>query len=506
MKNLRAGLRSPFNFVVDYQRFVSSIVKSNSSPPSIRVSEDGSKISYKDLTLDVPTWISGLKTIYDEVKEDISQLCRGKDLGIHIPDIVPDDWTIDTRKYSWLDNGHFLETDRPLAKILFEDADLQLATVDLDGRFQCNMGAVNKVMQQIADINKKLSVLGFATPGQPVRASEFVDMKIRNSTRPRGYFRNNKETWFVTRRVKYENLIQKDGFFPIKLNPLFGKLLEVYLLGIRPLEEEFAWMLWGEQSYHLYNEYLWVNMGKITTEEQFSNTLERMTRLYCGVGLTVRPYRQLIIAVARTYLGSEFEIDEDDEDDLLAQQSNHSRQTRVRLYANEEGHLPCMSSDTLLRYGRVSEAWWRLVHFKPGALPVLPLKKRRHHHEYENSSAITSCDQNVSSASTPTGIAALDTNKIIDHLTATLSTSISQLKTELTAQIQQSVAKGIAEVLQRQSDMQATIRTHAVPLPLLPPSQPSSPSLPLPPSLSQYANSFNFESSNFNQNEQGDSF
>jgi 2-iminoacetate synthase ThiH len=70
-------------------------------------------------------------------------------------------------------------------------------------------------------------------------------------------------------------------------------------------------------------------MGHVTNEAQFSITLERITHLHCGVGLTIRPYRQLIIAVVRVYLGSEAEIDEDDKEDLLERPSNHSPQTRI---------------------------------------------------------------------------------------------------------------------------------------------------------------------------------
>ena len=349
LQNLKAGLMCPFNSIVDYQRFASSLVMADTTPPTICVSEDGTKISHKELTLDVPHWISGLQKLYEETKNDIHTLCRHQDISIDIPDNIPDDWAVTTRKYSWLNNGEFVKENRPLLKILLADKDLNLGHLDRNGRILFNTGAMLQVMQQISDINKKLSVLSFATPGQPVRASEFVDMKIKNSTRPRGFFRNNKESWFVTRRVKYENLIQRESFFPIKINLPLANLLDIFLLIIREVEKEFAWILWGEKAFHLYDEYLWVDMGHVTNEAQFSITLERITRLHCGVGLTIRPYRELIIAVAHVYLGSEAEIDEDDEDDLLARQSNHSPQTRIRLYATEEGHLPSMSSDTLLR-------------------------------------------------------------------------------------------------------------------------------------------------------------
>jgi hypothetical protein len=401
-----------------------------------------------------------------------------------MPDIIPDDWTVDTRKYSWLNNGNFLSEDRPLLKILLNDKDLNLASVDRIGRIQYNTGAMLNIMQSISDVNKKLSVFGFATPGQPVRASEFMDMKIKNSTRPRGYFRNNKESWFVTRRVKSENLVRRESFFPIKLNPSLAELLDFYLLVIRPVEAEFAWILWGEEAHHVYDEYLWVHLGGyVTDEQQFSNTLQKTTNRLCGVGLSIRPYRQLIIAVARVYLGSEAEIDEDDEDDLLARQSNHSPEIRARIYAPEEGHLPCMSSDVLLRYGRVSEAWWRLTGFKPGAAPLLPLKVRRN---LVQDLPGSTTDNAITTTMPGPGI---DITKLLEHISATVSSSVSQLKIDLAAEIQQKVALGLAEVFQRHPGLnQAHIR---------PPHGTSSSSLlPLPPAQTnnnQPWNSHNLE-------------
>jgi hypothetical protein len=460
--------------VVDYQRFASSIAMSESSPPITRVSDDGTRISYQEFTLHVPTWISGLHALYAEVQRDINLLCQGQEIPINIPDQVPDDWTVETRKYSWLNHGEFVGETRPLVRILLADPELKLASVDIGGKIQYNFGAMHKVMQVAAEINKKLSVLGFATSGQPPRGSEFMDLKLKNSTRPRNYFHGNSgDTWFVTRRVKFESLIRREVFVPTKLNPLFAKLLQFYLLVIRPMETEFAWILWGEETSHLYDEYFWVDMGHRTQEEHFSQTLQSLTQTYCGVGLSLRPYRQIVIAIARAYLGSEYEINQDEEDSL-AEQANHSHQTQVRMYASQEGHLHCMSSDTLLRFGHVSEAWWKLVQFYPGHPPILPIQQRRRLHQTLQPNSLpldsTSPPQPASSAQ-----ASLDTGKIIEHLTMTMSTAIAQMKAELTSHIQQSIVTGIAEALRSQQASAHLSFSLPAPPPPPPPSQPPTP-------------------------------
>lgn len=95
-------------------------------------------------------------------------------------------------------------------------------------------------MEKFAKINDNLAVLLHCLPGQPSQASELMDTKIRNSTRPRTCFRKHGELWFVTRRVKYENQIRKEVFIPTKVPPLLQQLLEYYLLLIRPVEVDLA--------------------------------------------------------------------------------------------------------------------------------------------------------------------------------------------------------------------------------------------------------------------------
>lgn len=70
----------------------------------------------------------------------------------------------------------------------------------------------------------------------------------------------------------------------------------------------------------LYYEYLFVQFDKRVTEIHFSKTLESLSLNYFQCALSVRPYYQVVITIARVYLGSGYEIDseEDDEDDILA--------------------------------------------------------------------------------------------------------------------------------------------------------------------------------------------
>src|SRR5204863_4209330 len=107
------------------------------------------------------------------------------------------------------------------------------------------------------------------------------------------------------------------------------------------------------------------------TEANFSQLLRDVmkTKVSCDVG--GHDYRQLTVEIARVFLGSANEM-EDEEEDLLAMQRGHSLSRARQSYAAEIGHLSCMSSDQLLRYGRISEGWWEVAGFRPGFPPMLP--------------------------------------------------------------------------------------------------------------------------------------
>lgn len=469
-QNMKPGTHSPFNSIIDYQRYASALAFSEARPPTTTISSDGSRVTYRDSTLEVPKWLSGLRKLFNDTKRMISEFCGNQILDIKIPDNVQDDMTECKRGYSWLDNGHFIK-NRAVMQILMADQDICLCQRGRDGLI-FNMAAMHVLMEQAANINDNLSILCHALPGQPSRGSEFVECKIRNSTRPRNLFRNHGSLWFVTRRVKYESLIRKEVFIPIKIPPELQELLEIYLLGIRPVEIDLARQLYGTEVATLYHEYLYVQHGQKIDESRFSQTLHMISRDYFGCGMRIRAYRHIVVAIARTYLGSEYEIDED-EDDALAEQSGHSGSTRRLHYAPEHGKLPALSSDIILRFGTVSEWWWRLVQFYPGAPPLLPLDQRRRIRAQWQSGSIEpvthAAQQQISNAPS------INPGEVLEQITAAVNNSVAQLQLQLDARVQASVAAAMTEFMSRY--------LHIHPLT----NHPSQSHLILPPSPSQHA-------------------
>jgi hypothetical protein len=357
-----------------------------------------------------------------------------------IPEDVADDWTNDTRGYGWTQNTDFLKDKRQLLKVMLADPDLKLARVD-NGKLEFNTARVWDYSHKCDALLEKLLLFVYLTPGQTPRIAELIDAKLLNSTRPRNIFRDRDGIWFVTRRVKTETQTRKETFIPIKCHPLLTKFLETYLLLVRPVLAELMHFLKGEEAYHIYSEYMWVAKGGRMTADDAYPMVKNFMADYCDVRAGSHDYRQIAVEIGRVFLGSGFEVDQE-QLDLVASQANHSAKMAQFKYAAEIGHLPSMSSDLLLRYGRISEAWWEVTGFKPNTPPMLP-----HRWRALNRMAALGTNSSTAPLHDPTaGQAVLDSAHLLKDLTATLTHEIQQVKLGLRDDVRSAIADALAEV------------------------------------------------------------
>jgi hypothetical protein len=185
---------------------------------------------------------------------------------------------------------------------------------------------------------------------------------------------------FLNRRLKYESLLRRESSIASKAPKQVTKLLEKYFLLVRPLEKELVFHLLEPEDFNkahqLYSEYMWMRSGVKMTAKDLRSSVSSFLHTECGVKIGPRSYRQICVKIGRVFLGSEAEV-EIEELDLLAVKMGHSLHMARSHYASEVGRRPGMSSDLLLRYGRISEAWWEVVGINPDIPPLEPLRLRR---------------------------------------------------------------------------------------------------------------------------------
>jgi hypothetical protein len=462
--NFLPGTMSPMNATIDYSRIATAIAMNTSSPPAMRVSECGMFNEYGELMWSVFHWRQGLRWLADRIHEKMGELTFHQDFGLNIPNNTGDDWANEDRGYSWTERHAFLPDKRLLLAAMLANPELKLAKIDDAGQLIFDHAAIWTFLHRCDALNEMIALLAFFTAGQTPRVSEFIDHKHANSTRPRTLFRDGKSLWLATRRVKSESLAGKETFLPMKCHPELTGILERYLLIIRPVEAEMVKIVRGEKQYHVYKEYLWTKGGERTTPDQMRASILKFNTDYCGVAAGTRDYRQICVQMRRTFLGSEFEIKQE-EMDALSYQAGHSP-TMARLkYAPEVGQVACMSSDLLLRFGRMSEAWWEHAGFKPGRPPLLSLRARQEHRE----AALEAAELHPAPA--------VDIQAIVLAVIAAVIAEFQKLQGSLDAQIKQSISQALPTAHHHHPNVGPPPPPHFAPPPRL------SFSPPLPPTL-----------------------
>ena len=331
-------------------------------------------ITYRTTTLGITNWRDGHHRNLRECEEEAAKLSKG--FIPQMKEYEEDDWADKSRGIGWAGKDQFLDNPRCVFKELINDPTSGFATVDACGKIILNTTAMSETLDRCNRLGLKIALLCLFTPGQSPRIKEFVDYRLVNGTmRGRNLFRDGTDVWLVNRRVKSETLVGHETFIPTKCYPRLSRLLEQYFFVIRPLEKELAYQVYGKQAYQEYSDYAWVQGGEKITADRMYKELEIFLHQYCEIKAGIQVYRQLCVEIGRTFLGSEFEIVQD-QLELLSAQRGHSLRVEQAQYAPGVHHLPGMSSDLLLRYGRISETWWEVLGLKPGQPPLLPLCQR----------------------------------------------------------------------------------------------------------------------------------
>lgn len=453
--NIKPGILNPLNTIMEYQRFASTIAFNESRPPTTTLSPNAKIVTYKDKTMHLDNWINGMRQAFNDATALVTQLFQKKDFCIKMPDNLVDNMTNSTYGYSMLnqlvsENPHVL-----MQHLITNSSNTPPCKLANDKTLIWDTAWQLKWMQTAGALNQVLASLHHTVPGQPSRIAELCDFRIRNGLRGRNIFHDHGAIWFIGRRFKSENLLGHEEFIPVKLPPELAHLFLLYLVIIRPVEVNFARRLWGQDAAELYNEYLYITNGRRLEEHMFYPLFKDFTLHYFQCCIGVRGYRQMVVVIARAYLGTEYELEVEEDEDALIKQRGHGSIADRRCYGVQSRYLSTLSSDVMFRFGHISQWWWQLTQFAPGKAPLLPLDIRRMTSGdggyYLPISSQNDTLPSVQSANSGFNPAVIDDGVVAAKVAASLSTVIHAMKNEIQAMVQTSVAAGIAEFMARQT-------------------------------------------------------
>jgi len=181
-----------------------------------------------------------------------------------------------------------------------------------------------------------LLVLIYITSGSPIRGSEVVLLKFRNSltTGLRNIIIDQKYNFIKlnTTYSKQWNITRKDTTNIRYLCPRLSNILKAYLLLFIPLYDYLNIRVFKQTQ---LSNYLFENNTILYTSNRLSTILENETEQYLDAKLSLNPYRHFIIFLIKNRILLEYNSSESEEDKIEDITANHTTRTANITYARE---------------------------------------------------------------------------------------------------------------------------------------------------------------------------
>lgn len=276
---------SSFWNIADLQHLASAIAYSDALPPNIIWKEDLTELTYKSTCVNLTQLRNGLHRINDEVHHLLTKLSGGKLLPCQIPMDLDDDLTKDEAGHSFLNHASLTHQHLSIVHLMIKDPSLKFVSQDHSNQLHFSKATMTLILTICAKINEKLMVLLHTVSSQPPRGTEEIDIRLWNGHRHRNIFLLFGQMWKIIQATKTENTIGHSTFIPAVLPPEVAQHLFYYLVHVRPLEIFLSEKVYGASAKILYQEFLYVQMGKQLTSDQFSHSLSQTMASQCGAAI-----------------------------------------------------------------------------------------------------------------------------------------------------------------------------------------------------------------------------
>ncbi|KAH8976357.1 hypothetical protein EDB86DRAFT_2781103, partial [Lactarius hatsudake] len=366
---------SSFWNIADLQHLASAIAYSDALPPNIIWKEDLTELTYKSTRININQLRKGLHTINDEVHQLLVKLSGGTLLPCKIPTDLDDDLTKDEAGHSFLNHPSLSHQHLSIVHHMIKDPSLNFIIQDHSNQLYFSQATMSFILTICAKINQLLMVLLHTVSSQPPRGTEEIDIRLWNGHRHRNIFFLFGQVWKIIQATKTENTMGHSTFIPAVLPPEVAQHLFYYLVHVRPLETFLSEKVYGASAKNLYQEFLYVQLGKQVTSDQFSHSMSQIMASQCGAAIGIRAWRHLAIALKREFIPPSLVDPFQNHQDVGDMAASHSTWTARKNYAIDQNSLPLLSTDAMLAHEVFCKCWHSVLHFgtHPPPIPIRQL-------------------------------------------------------------------------------------------------------------------------------------
>lgn len=372
--HLTEGRVSVFDSVRQLQHLASTLTYNQRIAPNTIWNHDLTKIQFKRSQVEVKALVSGVQSMQSALNEKMHGLSGGKPIKYTIPPNHADDFSSIERGQSWMSIAYTEPREQALMRAMVDGNLWNLSQVNNDGSLSWNKIACGDFMRQVGEIVDLIITLIHMGSGPPLRGEELIRDQIRNGIQPRTLYLAFGQMVAIRRHSKTTNSAGVDPFNVCYFPQSLTDSICYYLLVIRPLETLVARQLYGQDSVREYDQYLYIKNGTRMTSTQFSNTLERLTSKYVGIGFSLQPLRHIMVAFQRAYVG-ELRVGRGNNiGDLL---SSHTTETAEKHYAVEQGKPEGCTASFLLDVQEWCGSYHDAIGLGDRSVPLVPLRDIR---------------------------------------------------------------------------------------------------------------------------------
>ncbi|KAF8479911.1 hypothetical protein JB92DRAFT_2837710 [Gautieria morchelliformis] len=278
---------SPYSFVVQLQRYVTSLAHNEHPPPNITwdLHFTAVTIGCKG-TLSLAKYRLGLqRAVRDAEHFLLKTLLRGHDLPLNIPDNFLDDLRNTSVGYGWVNNLPHPDSlkKEPLLALFLREPRSPFILPTTDGRFHLRHTAVRNWLNAYDHMTAMFMCLTQTTLPAPPRGTELL--------------------WLIGMYDKTTNTKGHDAYIPRLYPKNVDRLISIWLAFARPLAIRWVTETESSMAASVFKQFMFPLSNKRATSEQFGQALQKFTLKYWDIELSIRDERHLAVALKHELSG-----------------------------------------------------------------------------------------------------------------------------------------------------------------------------------------------------------